>query len=74
MENKIRPMARKITLACTLVYFASYVMRLNFAVMIAKIYTESANQRIAYNELRKAFGDKGRQYLKMMKEIDGTDG
>ena len=33
-------MARKITLACTLVYFASYVMRLNFAVMIAKIYTE----------------------------------
>lgn len=44
------------------------------AVRIVKIYTESANQRIAYNELRKAFGDKGRQYLKMMKEIDGTDG
>ena len=41
------------------------------AVRIVKIYTESSNQRIAYNELRKAFGNKGRQYLKMMKEFDG---
>ena len=40
------------------------------AVRIVKIYYDSPNQRIAYNELRKAFGNKGGQYLKMMKEYE----
>ena len=44
------------------------------AVRIVKIFYESQNQRIAYNELRKAFGNKGSQYLKMMKEYGGENG
>jgi len=44
------------------------------AVRIVKIFTESPNQRIAYNELRKAFGNKGSQYLKIMKEYGWENG
>lgn len=41
------------------------------AVRIVSIFESSPNQRVAYNELRKAFGNKGRQYLGMMKEYSG---
>jgi len=41
------------------------------AMKIVSIFNESPNQRVAYNELRKAFGNKGRQYLGMMKEYIG---
>ena len=40
MENTIRPRARAIAWACTLVYFASYLMRINFAVMMVKICSD----------------------------------
>ena len=40
MENTIRPRAKAIAWACTLVYFASYLMRINFAVMIVKICSD----------------------------------
>ena len=39
------------------------------AARIAAIFTGSPNQRVAYNELRKEFGNKGGQYLRMMKEF-----
>ena len=38
------------------------------AVRIVSIFTGSQNQRVAYNELRKEFGGKGGQYLRLMKE------
>ena len=38
----IRPRARAITWMLTLVYFASYLMRINFAVMIVKICSDMA--------------------------------
>ena len=44
------------------------------AVRIVSIFENSPNQRVAYNELRKAFGNKGRQYLGMMKEYSGETG
>ena len=44
------------------------------AVRIVSIFESSPNQRVAYNELRKAFGNKGRQYLGMMKEYSGETG
>lgn len=37
MRKEIRPRARAITWMLTLVYFGSYLMRINFAVMIVKI-------------------------------------
>ncbi|MBE6616890.1 MAG: MFS transporter [Ruminococcaceae bacterium] len=37
MENIITKRAKNITLMCTLVYFASYLTRINFAVMMVKI-------------------------------------
>ena len=40
MENTIRPRARAIAWSCTLVYFASYLMRINFAVMMVKICSD----------------------------------
>ena len=43
------------------------------AMKIVSIFNESPNQRVAYNELRKAFGNKGRQYLGMMKEYKGEN-
>ena len=43
------------------------------AMKIVSIFNESPNQRVAYNELRKAFGNKGRQYLGMMKEYIGEN-
>ena len=39
------------------------------AVRIVSIFTGSQNQRVAYNELRKEFGGKGGQYLRLMKEF-----
>ncbi len=44
------------------------------AIRIVSIFESSPNQRVAYNELRKAFGNKGRQYLGMMKEYSGETG
>ena len=41
----LRSNAKKITLACTLVYFASYIMRINFAVMIAKICSDMSLEK-----------------------------
>lgn len=38
------------------------------AVRIVSIFTGSQNQRVAYNELRKEFGGKGGQYLRLIKE------
>ncbi len=40
METPIRPRARAIAWSCTLVYFASYLMRINFAVMMVKICSD----------------------------------
>ena len=37
MKNQIRKRAKVIAWMCTLVYFASYIMRINFAVMMVKI-------------------------------------
>ena len=44
------------------------------AVRIVSIFESSPNQRVAYNELRKAFGNKGRQYLGLLKEYSGETG
>ena len=38
------------------------------AVRIVAIFTGSANRRVAYNKLRREFGNKGGLYLKMIKE------
>ena len=40
MERQIRPRARWIAWMCTLVYFASYLMRINFTVMLVKICSD----------------------------------
>ncbi|MBQ8174812.1 MAG: MFS transporter [Clostridia bacterium] len=40
MEKRICPRARAITWMLTLVYFASYLLRINFAVMIVKICSD----------------------------------
>ena len=40
MESVIRKRAKAIAWSCTLVYFASYVMRINFAVMLVKICSD----------------------------------
>ena len=40
MDNIISKRAKTITLMCTLVYFASYLTRINFAVMMVKICAE----------------------------------
>lgn len=42
MHTSIRPRARAITWLLTLVYFGSYLMRINFAVMIVKICADMA--------------------------------
>lgn len=42
MKQNILPRARGIAWLCTLVYFASYLMRINFAVMMVKICSEMA--------------------------------
>ena len=38
------------------------------AKQVVSIVEESPNMRVAYNELRKAFGNKGARYLNLMKE------
>ena len=40
METQIRKRAKAIAWSCTLVYFASYLMRINFAVMLVKICSD----------------------------------
>ncbi len=40
MKNQIRKRAKAIAWMCTLVYFASYLMRINFAVMMVKICSD----------------------------------
>lgn len=45
MTEQIRRRAKSIALMCTLVYFASYLMRINFAVMLVKICTEMQLQK-----------------------------
>ena len=40
MTEKIDSRCKRAAWLCTLVYFASYVMRINFAVMIVKICSE----------------------------------
>ena len=40
MESVIRKRAKAIAWSCTLVYFASYLMRINFAVMLVKICSD----------------------------------
>ena len=40
MNQTIRKSAKVMTWLCTLVYFASYTMRLNFAVMLVKVCSE----------------------------------
>ena len=40
MESVIRKRAKAIAWSCTLVYFASYMMRINFAVMLVKICSD----------------------------------
>ena len=40
METVIRKRAKAIAWSCTLVYFASYLMRINFAVMLVKICSD----------------------------------
>lgn len=40
MENSISRQAKMIALMCTMVYFASYLTRINFAVMMVKICAE----------------------------------
>ncbi len=42
MRKQLRPRARAITWMLTLVYFGSYLMRINFAVMIVKICSDMA--------------------------------
>ena len=37
MKNQISKNARLITVMCTVVYFASYIMRINFAAMLVKV-------------------------------------
>ena len=40
MKTAIRKRAKAIAWSCTLVYFASYLMRINFAVMLVKICSD----------------------------------
>ena len=47
MKLKISARARGIAWLCTLVYFASYLMRTNFAVMIAKICEDMGETKTA---------------------------
>ena len=47
MKLKISARARGIAWLCTLVYFASYLMRINFSVMIEEICTNTGNSRDA---------------------------
>ena len=60
MENMIRPRARAIAWSCTLVYFASYLMRINFAVMMVKICSdlqvEKTNLAIIVTALTISYG------------------
>ena len=42
----------------------------NVAAQIVSIFTESANQRAAYNRLRSVFGNtEGRRFYQLVKEI-----
>ena len=45
MKQVYSPRARSIAWLLTLVYFASYIMRINFAVMLVKICSEMALQK-----------------------------
>ena len=40
MQRNIRSRAKAIAWLCTLVYFASYVMRINFTVMLVKVCSD----------------------------------
>lgn len=46
MQRNIRSYAKWIAWLCTLVYFASYVMRINFTVMLVKICSEMQVDKI----------------------------
>ena len=45
MNTSIRPRARAIAWSCMLIYFASYLMRINFAVMMVKICSDLAVEK-----------------------------
>ncbi len=47
MTNHIRPRAKKIAWMLTLIYFGSYLMRINFAVMIVKVCSDMSVEKTA---------------------------
>ena len=47
MTNYIRPRAKKIAWMLTLIYFGSYLMRINFAVMIVKVCSDMKIEKTA---------------------------
>lgn len=51
MKSKFSARARGIAWLCTLVYFASYLMRTNFAVMIARICADTGHSETALSSV-----------------------